>query len=99
MSAQLLGAEQRCHCRVNVGAGEPVQVPSDSVNVLPCTGEPLTVGGEVFCGALVGGGEEGVRVAYIDHDQLPAVEVPNGSLMPSAKASEFQRSAPVTELP
>ena len=38
---------------MNVGAGDPVQLPGEAVNVCPSTSEPLIVGGELFAGGLV----------------------------------------------
>ena len=45
---------QRCHWRVNVGVGTPVQVPSDSFSVEPWSVEPEIDGRTVFTGAELG---------------------------------------------
>jgi hypothetical protein len=42
---------QRCHAYANVGAGEPVQLPVDVLNVIPCCAVPDTTGATVFTGA------------------------------------------------
>ena len=41
---------QSSHCRVSVGVGVPVHVPSLSVSVCPACAAPEMLGGEVFCG-------------------------------------------------
>src|SRR5258708_672662 len=44
---------QRSHCRVNVGAGEPVHVPVLDVSTEPTVVVPVIAGSTVFCGVVL----------------------------------------------
>jgi aminoglycoside phosphotransferase (APT) family kinase protein len=48
-------ASQSSHWYENVGAGDPVQVPSAAVSVLPCTADPEIAGAAVLAAGVAGG--------------------------------------------
>ena len=74
MLAQLAAlASQRCHCSLSVGAGLPAQLPAVTVNVCPCTAEPVTTGSTWFTGPLPAAATTGVAVLVAELD--PAVFV------------------------
>ena len=72
MSEQLAPLLLHCsHWYVNVGVGEPVQVPFDAVSVAPTWVKPLIVGNAVFAGAAV----TAVVSAELEGVDAPAVLV------------------------